>query len=69
MCSLAGLHKQIDDLLPLPFVNRYLERLLARGRPEKGDCQVAADIRLWFWLLRCFQYFEKLSGLGGRLET
>ena len=54
-CSLAGLHNQIDDLLPLPFVNRYLERLLAGGRPEKGDCQVAADIRLWFWLLRCFQ--------------
>ena len=69
MCHLAGLHNQIDDLLPLPLVNRYLERLLARGRPEKGDGQVAAYIRLRFWLLRCFQDFEKLTGLGGRLET
>ena len=69
MSSLPGLNNQIDDFLPLPFVNRYLERLLARGRPEKCDCQVAFYIRLRLWLLRCFQYLEKLSGLGGRLET
>jgi hypothetical protein len=69
MCLLAGLDNQIDNLLSLPLVNRYSESLLARGRPEKGDCQVAADIRLRLWLLRCFQDFEKLSGLGGRLET
>jgi hypothetical protein len=69
MCSLAGLDEQIDDFLPLPIVNRHFESLLARGRTDKSDCKAAADIRLRFWLLRCFQDFEKLSGLGGRLET
>src|SRR5208337_1189462 len=69
ICSLPESSNPVGDLLPLPFVNRYLERLLARGRPEKGDSQVAAHIRLRLWLLRCFQNFENLSGLGGRLET
>jgi hypothetical protein len=63
------LSNPVDDLLPLSLVNRYSESLLASGRPDKGDCQVAADIRLGLWLLRYFQDFEKLSGLGGRLET
>ena len=44
MCRLPGLHDQIDDLLSLPFVNRYFERLLARGRPEKGDGQIATYV-------------------------
>ena len=69
ICSLLELSNSVDDLLPLPLVNRYFESLLARRRPDKGDCQVAADIRLGLWLLRYFQDFEKLSGLGGRLET
>ena len=69
MCSLAALDYQIDDLLPLPLVDRYFEILLTRGRRDKGNCQVAADIRFRLWLLRCFQAFEKLSGLGGRPET
>jgi hypothetical protein len=69
ICSLPELSNPVDDLLPLPIVNRYFERLLARGSSEKGDCQVAAKIRLWFWMRRCFQDFEKLLGLGGRLET
>jgi hypothetical protein len=69
ICSLPELSNPVDDLLPLPFVNRYLKRLLARGRPEKCDCQVAADIRLRLCLLRCFQDFKKLSGLGRRLES
>ena len=69
MCNLAALHYQIDDLLPLPLMNRYFERRFARGVPKKGNCQIAADIRFRLWLLRCFQDFEKLSGLGGRLET
>ena len=58
MCHLPGLHNQIDDLLPLPLVNRYFESLLARGRHDKSNCQVAADIRLRLWLLRSFQDFE-----------
>ena len=41
MCQLAGLLNQIDDLFSLPRVNRYFERLLASGRPEKGDSQIA----------------------------
>ena len=31
MCNLASLHNQIDNLLPLPLVDRYFESLLARG--------------------------------------
>jgi hypothetical protein len=69
ICSLPELSNLIDDLLPLPLVNRNFESLLARGRPEKGDGQFAAHIRLRLCLLRCFQDFEKLSGLGSRLET
>ncbi len=46
MCHLAGLHNQIDDLLSLPLVNRYLESLLARGRPEKSDGQIAVYVCL-----------------------
>jgi hypothetical protein len=41
ICSLPRLDHQIDDLLPLPLVNRYFERLLPRGSPEKGDGQIA----------------------------
>jgi hypothetical protein len=63
------LRDSADDFLPLPLVNRYFEGLLARGNPDKGDCQIPADIRLRFRVLRCFQDFEKLSGLDGRLET
>jgi hypothetical protein len=63
------LSNPVDDLLPLALVNRYFESRLARGRSDKRDCQVAANIRLRLWLLRCFQDFEKLSGLGGRLES
>jgi len=44
MCHLAGFDNQIDDLLSLPFVNRYLERLLAGGRPEKGYGQSAVYV-------------------------
>ena len=69
ICNLPELSNLIDDLLPLPIVNQYFEGLLARGRPDKGDCQVPAYIRLWLWLLRCFQGFDKFSGLGDRLET
>ena len=69
ICSLPELSNPVDDLLPLPLVNRYFESRLARGRPDKGNCQVAAYIRLWLCLLRCFQDFEKLPGLGGGLET
>ena len=69
ICNLPELSNLIDDLLPLPIVNRYLERLLARGTHEKGNCQVAAHIRLRLRVLRRFQYFEKLLGVGGRLET
>ena len=69
ICILPELSYSLDDLLPLPLVNRYFENRLARGRCDKRDCQVAAYIRLRLWLLRCFQDFEKLSGLGGRLET
>ena len=69
ICSLPELSNPVDDLLPLPLVNRYFESLLARGRPDKGNRQVAVYIHLRLWLLRCFQDFEKLSGLGGRLET
>ena len=69
ICSLPKLSNPVDDLLPLPIVNQYFEGLLARGRPDKGDCQVPAYIRLWLWLLRCFQGFDKFSGLGDRLET
>jgi hypothetical protein len=69
ICSLPKLSNPIDNLLPLFHVNRYLERLLASGRPDKGNSQVVADIRLRLWLLRCFEDFEKLSGLGGGLET
>jgi hypothetical protein len=69
ICSLPELRNPVDDLLPLPIVNRYFESQLARGRPDKRDCQVAAYIRLRLWLLRCIQGFNKLSGLGGRLET
>ena len=69
ICSLPELSNPVDDLLPLPLVNRYFECLLTRGRYDKGNCQVAAYIRLRLRLLRCFQDFEKLSGLGGRLET
>jgi hypothetical protein len=69
ICSLPELSNPVDDLLPLPLVNRYFESRLARGRPDKRDCQLATYIRLRLWLLRCFQDFEKLPGLGGRLET
>ena len=69
MRHLAGLHNQIDDLLPLFLANRYLESRLARGRPNMGDRQVAADIRLRLCLLRCFEDFEELPGLGGGLEA
>ena len=51
------------------LVNRYFESRLARGRLDKRDCQVAAYILLRLWLLRCFQGFDKFSGLGGRLEA
>jgi hypothetical protein len=44
MCLAAGLHNQVDDFLPLPLVNRYFEKLSARGSPEKGDGQVAAYV-------------------------
>ena len=69
ICSLPELSNPLDDFLSFPIVNGYFESLLARGRPDKGDCQVAAYIGLRLWLLRCFQDFEKLPGLGGRLET
>ena len=69
MCSLPGLDNQIDDLLSLPLVNRYFERLLARGRPEKGDGQSAADVCLRFRELRRFQKLDELSGLSSRLEN
>ena len=69
ICSLPKLSNPIDNLLSFPLVNRYFESRLARGRPDKRDCQVAAYIRLRLWLLRCFQGLDKLSGLGGRLET
>jgi len=69
ICSLPELSNQIDDLLPLFLVNRYLEGRLACGRPDKRDCQVTAYIRLRLWLLRCFQDFEEFSGLGGGLEA
>jgi hypothetical protein len=42
ICSLPELSNPVDDLLPLPLVNRYFESRLARGRPGKRDCQVAA---------------------------
>ena len=45
ICSLPELSNPVDDLLPLPLVNRYFESRLARGRPDKRDCQVAAYIR------------------------
>jgi hypothetical protein len=69
ICSPPELSYLLDDLLPLLLVDRHSESLLARGRPDKGNCQVAAYIRFWLWLLRCFQDFEKLSGLGGWLEA
>jgi len=34
ICSLPELSNPVNDLLPLPIVNRYLERLLARGSSE-----------------------------------
>jgi hypothetical protein len=34
ICSLAELSNPVNDLLPLPIVNRYLESLLARGSSE-----------------------------------
>ena len=69
MCHLAGLHNQIDDLLSLPLVNRYLERLLARGRPEKGDGQSAVYVCLRFRELRRLQKLDQLSCLSNRLES
>ena len=69
ICSLPELSNPVDDLLPLPLVNRYFKSRLTRERPDKGNCQVAAHIRPRLWLLRCFQDFEELSGLGGGLET
>jgi hypothetical protein len=69
ICCLPELSNSLDDLSPHSLVNRYFESLLARGRHDKSNCQVAADIRLRLWLLRCFQDFEKLSGLGGGLEA
>jgi hypothetical protein len=55
MCHLAGLTDQFDDLLSLPFVNRYLERLLFHGRPEKGDGQNSTYVLLRFRELRRLQ--------------
>jgi hypothetical protein len=69
ICSLPELSNPVDDLLPLFLVNRYLESRLARGRPNKGDRQVASGIRLRLCLLRCFEDFEELPGLGGGLEA
>ena len=67
--SLPELSNPVDDLLTLFIVNRYLERLLARGRPEKGDCQIAACACLRFRFLRRFQNLDQLLSLCGRLET
>ncbi len=69
ICSLPELSNPVEGRLSFPFVNRYFESRLTRGRPEKRDCQVTADTRPRLWLLRCFQDFEKLPGLGGGLET
>ena len=69
MCSLPGLNNQVDDLLPLPLVNRYFERLSARGSPEKGDGQIAAYVCLRFRELGRLQELDQLSCLSGRLES
>jgi hypothetical protein len=69
ICSLAELSNPVNDLLPLSLVNRYLERLLARGNSEKGECQIAADIRLRFRLLGRLQNLDQLLCLCGRLKT
>ena len=44
ICNLPELSNPVDDLLSLSLVNRYLERLLARGRPEEGDSQIAVYV-------------------------
>jgi hypothetical protein len=69
MCSLPGLDNQIDDLLSLPLVNRYLESLLARRGPEKGDSQLVSDVCLWLRMLRRLQKFDQLPCLSNWLET
>jgi len=68
ICSLPRLNNKIDDLLSLPFVNRYFERLLSSGSPEKGDCQNAANIRLWLRMWRRLQNLDKSTSLRDRLD-
>src|SRR5208337_3071961 len=67
--SLPRVDHQIDDLLPLPLVNRYFERLLPRGSPVKGDGQIAAYVCLRFRELRRLYKLDQLSRLSDRLET
>jgi len=69
ICNLPELSNSIDDLLSFSFVNRYFERLLTRGSPEKGDCQFISDVCLWIGMLRRFQGIKQLLCLSGRLET
>jgi hypothetical protein len=69
ICSLPELSNLIDDLLSLPLVNRYLESLLARRGPEKGDSQLVSDVCLWLRMLRRLQKFDQLPCLSNWLET
>ena len=69
MCHLAGLHNQFDDLLSLSLVNRYLERLLVRGGPEKGNRQVVANVCPRIRELRRLEKVDQLSRLSNWLEN
>ena len=69
ICGLPELRNPVDDLLAFPLLDRYFERLLARGSPEEGDSQFVSDVCLWLRMLRRFQGIEQLLRLSGRLET
>ena len=69
LCGLADLLNPFEDVFALPFVNRNAEGLSAVW--SFGDCnrQIAADVCLRFWFLRCLQDLEHLLGVRGWLEA
>jgi len=69
ICRLPELRNPVDDLLAFPLMNGHFERLLVRGRPDKGDCQFASDVCLWLRMSRRFQGIKQLLCLSGPLDT
>jgi len=69
MCRLADLFNLVKNVFAFPFVNRHPEGLTAVRGLDDRNRQIAADVCLRLWFLRCLQDLEHLLGVRGRLEA